>query len=76
MVQFLIIDFPQNICGCDYRRRGKIRWTKHLWFQPYEVFCGNTFAMHWPPVFITYLLAKNSWENFRVTLKTVKTVEV
>ena len=36
-----------------YRRRGKIRWAKHSQFQPYEVFHGNTFTVHWPPVFIT-----------------------
>ena len=41
---------PQN-----YRKRGKIRWAKHLRFQPYEVFRGNTFTVHWPPVFITYV---------------------
>ena len=39
-----------------YRRHGKIRWAKHSWFQPYEDFCGNTFAVHWPPVFITYVI--------------------
>ena len=38
-----------------YRKRGKIRWAKHLRFQPYKVFCGNTFAVHWPTVFIIYL---------------------
>ena len=37
-----------------YRRRGKIRWAKHSWFQPYEDIRGSTFAVHWPPVFITY----------------------
>ena len=38
-----------------YRRRGKIHWAKHPWFQHYEIFHGNTFVVHWPPVFITYL---------------------
>ena len=38
-----------------YRRSGKIRWAKQSQFQPYEVFHGNTFAVHWPPMFITYL---------------------
>ena len=38
-----------------YHKRGKIRWAKHLQFQPYEVFRGNTFMVHWPPLFITYL---------------------
>ena len=38
-----------------YRRRGKIRWAKHSRFQLYEVFRGNTFAVHWPPVFIICL---------------------
>ena len=38
-----------------YRKRGKIRWAKHSRFQPYEVFRGNTFAVQWSPVFITYV---------------------
>ena len=38
-----------------YRKHGKIHWAKHLQFQPYEVFHGNTFAVRWPPVFIIYL---------------------
>ena len=53
-----------------YRRRGKIRWVKHLRIQPYEVFCGNTFTVHWPSVFILLIyVAKNSRENFRSTLQ-------
>ena len=52
-----------------YRRRGRIRWAKHSRFQPYEIFRGNTFAVYWPPVFITYLLAKNSRENVCGILK-------
>ena len=38
--------------GLLYHKRGKIHWVKHPWFQPYEAFCGNTFAIPWPPVFI------------------------
>ena len=49
-----------------YRKRGKICWAKYLRFQPYEAFCGNTFAVHWPPCLP---IAKNSWGNFRGTLK-------
>ena len=53
-----------------YRKHGKIRWAKHSRFQPYEVFRRNIYAMHWPPVFITYLYrANNSQENFCGTLK-------
>ena len=37
----------------NYRKRGKIRWAEHLWFQPYEIFCSNIFAVPWPAVFIT-----------------------
>ena len=39
----------------NYHRRVKIRWAKYSWFQPYEVFRGNTFVVHWPLVFIVYL---------------------
>ena len=46
------------ILSCTYRRRRKIRWAKHLRFQPYELFRRNTFAVHWPPVFITFLKLK------------------
>ena len=35
----------------------------------FAVFCGNTFVMHWPAVFITLPTAKNSRESFRGTLK-------
>ena len=28
-----------------YRRHRKIRWAKHSRFQPYDVFCENTFAI-------------------------------
>ena len=38
-----------------YNPPGKICWAKHSQFQPIEVFRGNSFAVHWPPVFITYL---------------------
>ena len=38
-----------------FHRRGKIRWAKHSRFQPYEVLRRNTFAVHWPLVFITYV---------------------
>ena len=41
-----------------YSKRGKIRWAKHSRFQPYEIFRENTVAVHWPPVFITYLKLK------------------
>ena len=33
-----------------YRKRGKIRWAKHSWFQPYEDFRRNTFVVPWPAV--------------------------
>ena len=56
----------------QYRKRGKIRWAKHSWFQFYEVFCGNTFAVHWPPVFITYLKLKIHRKTFAVSSKTAK----
>ena len=35
-----------------YHKHGKIHWAKYLWFQSYEVFCGNTFMVPWPAVFI------------------------
>ena len=41
-----------------YHKHGKIRWAKHLSFQPYEVFCRSNFAVHWPLVFIAYLYLK------------------
>ena len=53
----------------DVDAGGKIRWAKHLRFQPYEVFRRNTFAVHWPLVFITLPKAKNSRENFCGKLK-------
>jgi len=31
----------------EYRKRGKFRWAKLSRFWPYEVFRGNTFAVHW-----------------------------
>ena len=55
-----------------YHKRGKIRWAKHSWFQPYEVFRGNNFAVHWPPVFIVYLQLKIHRKTFAVLSKTVK----
>ena len=42
----------QRFDGETYRERGNICWAKHLWFQPREVFHGNTFAVPWPAVFI------------------------
>ena len=59
-----------------YRKRGKIRWAKHSRFQPYEVFHGNTFAVQWPPVFITYVELKIHRKTFAVSSKTAKTVNV
>ena len=66
----------KNTC----RKRGKIRWAKHSRFQPYKVFHGNTFAVHWPldrpPVFITYLKLKIHGKTFAVSSKTANTVKV
>ena len=45
---------PQLIAKA-YRVRGKIRWAKHSWFQPYEAFPRNTFAVPWPEVFIIWV---------------------
>ena len=53
-------------CIYIYCRRGTIRWAKHLWFQSYEVFRKNTFMMHWPLVFITYLWLKIQGKAFAV----------
>ena len=57
-----------------HHKWGKIHWAKYSWFQPCEVFYGNTFVVHWPPVFITYLKAKNSWEIFCGKLKNRKSL--
>ena len=48
------IHMPQYVASYvhNYRKHGKIHWAKHSWFQPYEVFCGNTFTVPWPAVFI------------------------
>ena len=59
-----------------YCRRGKIRWDKHLQFQPYEVFLRKYFrgalatSVHYLPK------TKNSRENFRGKFKTTKTAKV
>ena len=34
-----------SVIGYKYRKRGKIRWAKHLGFQLYEVFHGNIFVV-------------------------------
>ena len=53
-----------------YRKHGKIRWAKHSWFQPYKVFCGNTYFRGTLATSIYYLpIAKYSRENFHGTLK-------
>ena len=44
----------------NYRKCGKIHWAEHSWFQPYELFRGNTFAV---PLSVV-LLFKFSQENF------------
>ena len=59
-----------------YHKRGKIHWVKNSWFQPYEVFRGNTFVVHCPPVFITYLKLKIHGKTFTVSSKTMKTAKV
>ena len=68
-----------NECNA-YRRRGKIRWAKHSRFQPYEVFRRNTFAVHCPPVFITYsnlpIAIKFHGKTFAVGSETGKTMKV
>ena len=52
-----------------YREWGKIHWAKHLWFQPYEVFCGNTFVVPWPAVLIIQLWLSIHRKTFAVLLK-------
>ena len=47
-----ITDDMPNFIAMWYCKWGKIRWAKHLRFQPYEVFHGNTFVVPWPAVFI------------------------
>ena len=59
-----------------YRKRGKIRWAKHSWFQPYEVFHGSTFAVHWLPVFITFLKLKIHGKTIAVSSITTKTMKL
>ena len=71
--RYNIIVFPWLLFM--YRRRGKIRWAKHSWFQRYEVFRRNTFVVHWPPVFITYLKLKIHGKTFAVLSKTAKTTK-
>ena len=44
--------YAQSLRAYIYRRQGRIHWAKHSRFQPYEFFCGNTFAVPWPAVFI------------------------
>ena len=73
---YTIANKDQEVDSYLYHKRGKIRWAKHSWFQPYEVFCGNTFTMHWPPVFITYLKLIIHRKTFAVNSKTAKTVKV
>ena len=58
----------------QYCRRGKIHWAKHSWLQLYEVFHGNIFVVHWPPVFYYLPIAKNSQENFCGKLKNRKSL--
>ena len=55
-----------------YRKRGENLWAKHSRCQPYEVFRGNIFAVHWPPVFITYLKLNIHRKTFVVSSKTAK----
>ena len=65
--------FYENLLSQEnYHKQEKIRWAKHSRFQLYEVFCGNTFAVYWPPVFITYLKLKIHRKTFAVSLKTAK----
>ena len=66
---------PQLIAK-SIRKRGKIRLAKHSWFQPYEVFCRNTFAVPWPEVFVTWLYLNIHRKTFTVLLKTMKIAEV
>ena len=39
----------------EYHKQEKIHWAKHLRFQPYEAFHGNTLVITWPAVFIIEL---------------------
>ena len=73
------INTHSQVSFSTYRTRGKIRWAKLLRFQPYEDFHGNTFAVHWPSVFITYLysaIVKIHGKTFAVSSKTMKTAKV
>ena len=54
-------------CKC-----GNIHYAKYSRFQPYEVFCGNTFAVPWPAVFVIYVFTG----KLMILLKTVKTAKV
>ena len=72
--------FAESAISIIYHRRGKIRWDKHSRFQPYEAFRRNTFAVHWPPVLITYsnlpIAIKFHGKTSVVGSKTAKTVKV
>ena len=79
--RLIIINYVSNHIACviillQYHRRAMICWAKHSRFQPYEVFCGNTFTVHWPPVFITYIQLKIHGKTFAVSSKTTKTAKV
>ena len=60
------------MCVFMYRKRGKVRWTKHSRFQPYEVFHENIFAVPWPAVFIIKLYLSIHRKTFAVLLNTAK----
>ena len=51
-VMHICSHLKEEVALATYRKCRKIRWDKHSRFQPYEVFCGNTFAMHWPSVLL------------------------
>ena len=66
------IDSEFDVCIRNLRKyckRGKIRWAKQSWFQPYEVFRGAlATSVYCLP------MAKNSQENFCGTLKNRKSL--
>ena len=61
----------------SYLRRGKIRWAKQLWFQPYEIRSFSRKYFRTALATSVYYLptAKNSWENFCGTHKNYESLD-
>ena len=75
---FTIIHIPLIYINI-YHRWGKFCWAKLSRFWSYEVFCGNTFAVHWLGVLMLYkevLMLNIHGKTFAVLFKTAKTTIV